>query len=109
MESEFMRNFRDLRDYGCWLNYDSLDTGSSPGPYRGQFQTISVYGDGLLTSTISEELRRGIGGLLGCEPRVFSSQGREANGASVKVIRKSEEGWNLGPEGYQITVQDYQG
>lgn len=120
-----VRTSREYHDYGCWLNYNLLDEGIQ-ARYTGQFQTISVYGDGFLRSSIENELCRGIGGLLGCEPFVLSLQANGADevggvggvgeagaladvsSAAVKVVRAPEEG-ALGSEGYQITIKDHQG
>ncbi|HBG02691.1 MAG TPA: alpha-glucuronidase, partial [Firmicutes bacterium] len=101
-----MGHFKNLQDYGCWLNYDSLEEGSLGSRYRGQFQTISISADGPLAPAINEELMRGIGGLLGREPKVLGPQAKDA---SVRIIRESEGEGSPGPEGYQLTVGENEG
>lgn len=57
-------NYRNLRDYGCWLQYDLLPP-ELLARYGQQFEAIAVKGGKTLTEAITEELRLGLAGLLG--------------------------------------------
>ena len=57
-------NYRNLRDYGCWLQYDLLPP-ELLARYGRQFEAIAVKGGKTLTEAITEELRLGLAGLLG--------------------------------------------
>jgi alpha-glucuronidase len=93
------QDYKSLRDYGCWLNYDPL-----PGnKYLGKFKTVSVWGAGSLRGAIVSELTRGLQGLLGEAPELLV--GKEAS----VVVRREEQG-NLGnPEGFRLKVREQQG
>lgn len=97
-----MEDFKNLPHYGCWLKYDLLENELFRRRYQGRLQTISLYENGSLTPAIRTELLRGIGGLLGSEPAVLPPSAA----ASVRVIRAAEAGDVLGPEGYQLRVED---
>ena len=100
-----MGHFKNLPDYGCWLNYDSLEEGSLGSRYKGQFLTISI-SEGPLAPAINEELMRGIGGLLGRRPQALDPQAQDA---SVRIIRESEGEGSPGLEGYRLTTEENQG
>ena len=103
-----MRDFKNSRDYACWLNYDLLEQ-ESLAKYQGQFGAIVVEGDGPLASVIAGELQRGIGSLLGSEPKVLASGQSGLREAAVTVRRELAEEWALGSEGYQIKVEEDEG
>ena len=101
-----MRNFKDLRAYNCWLNYDLIQEQTLRERYQGQFQTISLAEGGKLLQVSKEELIKGLGGLLGKPPQILPTN---ASGASVSLRLLSEKENVLGPEGFRIDVGDDQG
>lgn len=100
-EEVFLQHFKETKDYGCWLNYDLLQ-GEIKARYRGQFQTLSLYGDSPLAQSIQAELIRGIGELLGQTPQVLAAKSLEA---AVVVRLNSSSGDSLRNEGFDINVQ----
>jgi len=97
-------NYKELRDYGCWLNYDLLPP-ELLARYAGQLQTTAVVGAETLTQAITAELRRGLRGLLGQEPRVVEQAAEAA--VEVRLVERSEESMN--PEGFRLSVREEQG
>lgn len=98
-----MSDFKGLRDYACWLQYEPLE-GELLERYQGQFETIVVEEEGPLRGAIVSELQRGLGGLLGTEPRILGPGERDFETATIKVKRGFEEVLALGEEGYEIEV-----
>ena len=98
-----MSDFKGLRDYACWLQYEPLE-GELLERYQGQFETIVVEEEGPLRGAIVSELQRGLGGLLGTEPRILEPGERDFETATIKVKRGFEEVLALGEEGYEIEV-----
>lgn len=97
-------SYKELRDYGCWLNYDLLPP-ELLARYAGQLQTTAVVGAETLTQAITAELRRGLRGLLGQEPRVVEQAAEAA--VEVRLVERSEESMN--PEGFRLSVREEQG
>src|SRR5690606_6075204 len=58
-----------------------------------------------LTQAITAELRRGLRGLLGQEPRVVEQAAEAA--VEVRLVERSEESMN--PEGFRLSVREEQG
>ena len=98
-----MSDFKGLRDYACWLQYEPLE-GELLERYQGQFETIVVEEEGPLRGAIVSELQRGLGGLLGTEPRILGPGERDFETATIKVKRGFEEVLALGEECYEIEV-----
>lgn len=96
-----MRNYKNSRDYGCWLNYDLLPP-AFLAKYEQQFPTMAVPRGMALTQSITAELRRGLGGLVGQVPNLVEREDEAAVALRLEDAAGS-------PEGFKLTVRAGEG
>ncbi|SEV85284.1 alpha-glucuronidase family glycosyl hydrolase [Natrinema salifodinae] len=70
-----------LEEYDdCWLRYDRIDEGDRPASHRRYCQHAYVSDGAPELGAVRDELRRGIGGLLGREPHLWHHPPRTVDG-----------------------------
>ena len=97
-------NYRNLRDYGCWLQYDLLPP-ELLARYGQQFEAIAVKGGKTLTEAITEELRLGLAGLLGTSVSFVEAEEE----ASLVVRLEGEPAEPGAEEAFRLQVQGDEG
>ena len=97
-------NYRNLRDYGCWLQYDLLPP-ELLARYGRQFEAIAVKGGKTLTEAITEELRLGLAGLLGTSVSFVEAEEE----ASLVVRLEGEPAEPGAEEAFRLQVQGDEG
>lgn len=97
-------NYRNLRDYGCWLQYDLLPP-ELLARYGQQFEAIAVKGGKTLTEAITEELRLGLAGLLGTSVSFVEAEEE----ASLVVRLEGDPAEPGAEEAFRLQVQGDEG
>ena len=97
-------NYRNLRDYGCWLQYDLLPP-ELLARYGRQFEAIAVKGGKTLTEAITEELRLGLAGLLGTSVSFVEAEEE----ASLVVRLEGDPAEPGAEEAFRLQVQGDEG
>lgn len=96
--------------YRLWQRYDLIEDASLLKTYRNTLNEVVVAGNSPTIAVIVEELKKGLGGLLGYS-LPFSLQaskngaliiGTPENSAAIRSLRLSEQLKELGEEGYLI-------
>ena len=102
--------------YNLWLRYAPVENVQMREAYQNQFSNINVAGNSATSEAISEELKKGMKGLLGIESNIQSAYNQQSlligtpkNSNEIAGLNLSDKLQELGAEGYLISTQKING